>query len=364
MHWQRTEFDMNEKILVINPGSTSTKIAVFDGGEEVFSKILRHDAAELQKLGTIADQKDYRRQIVSEALHENDYQLADFAAIACRGGLVRQMPGGTYRVSDDLVRDSQIGVSGQHASNLGALIGHELEMQSGVPAFIVDPPVVNELSEVAKYSGLPQIERVCVFHALNQKAVARRYAASVGKSYEELNLLVCHMGGGVSVGAHVKGRVLDTEDAVGGEGPFSPERAGSLPVNGVVDLCFDGNAAKDEIKRMLTRKGGLLAYTGTNNMRELIRKAADGDAAVQEALDAFYYQVAKEIGAMSIAMKGQADQIILTGGIAHNATVTGAITALVDWIAPVTVYPGEDEMLALAQGVLRVLHGEEEAKKY
>ena len=355
---------MKENILVINPGSTSTKIAIFDGDKEVFSKTLRHDASELQKLGTIADQKDYRRQIVSDALRENGFQLTDFAAIACRGGLVRQMPGGTYRVNDALVRDSRIGVSGQHASNLGALIGHELEMESGVPAYIVDPPVVNELSEVARYSGHPMIERKCVFHALNQKAVARRYAASVGRAYEELNLLVCHMGGGISVGAHVHGRVLDTEDAVSGEGPFSPERAGSLPVDGVVDLCFRGDRNKDEIKQMLTRNGGLLAYTGTNNMRELLKKAEGGNREVQQALEAFYYQVAKEIAAMSIAMKGQVDQIIFTGGIAHSEVVTDAITALVDWIAPVSVYPGEDEMLALAQGVLRVLRGEEAAKEY
>lgn len=355
---------MKECILVINPGSTSTKIAVFDGEKEIFSKTLRHDAGELQKLGPIADQKDYRKQIVSEALLEHGYQLTDFAAIACRGGLVRQMPGGTYRVNEALVRDSREGVSGQHASNLGALIGYELEMESGVPAYIVDPPVVNELSEIAKYSGHPLIERVCVFHALNQKAVARRYATSIGRPYEELNLLVCHMGGGVSVGAHVRGRVLDTEDAVGGEGPFSPERAGSLPVNSVVDFCFDGDRTKEEIKRLLTRKSGLLAYVGTNDMQELLQKAADGDTAVQEALDAFYYQVAKEIGAMSMAMKGQADQILLTGGIAYSEIVTKAIASLVDWIAPVTVYPGEDEMLALAQGVLRVLQGEETAKTY
>ena len=355
---------MKENILVINPGSTSTKIAIFDGDKEVFSKTLRHDASELQKLGTIADQKDYRRQIVSDALRENGFQLTDFAAMACRGGLVRQMPGGTYRVNDALVRDSRIGVSGQHASNLGALIGHELEMESGVPAYIVDPPVVNELSEVARYSGHPMIERKCVFHALNQKAVARRYAASVGRAYEELNLLVCHMGGGISVGAHVHGRVLDTEDAVSGEGPFSPERAGSLPVDGVVDLCFRGDRNKDEIKQMLTRNGGLLAYTGTNSMQELLQKAEGGDRDVQQALEAFYYQVAKEIAAMSVAMKGQADRIIFTGGIAYSKVVTDAITALVDWIAPVIVYPGEDEMLALAQGVLRVLRGEEAAKEY
>ena len=359
---------MNERILVVNPGSTSTKIAVYEAAEgglqEVFDKILRHDAEELRALGTIADQLDYRKQIVMVALCEHDFQLRDFDATACRGGLLRQMPSGTYRVNDDLVRDSRIGVSGQHASNLGALIGSELEREGGVPAYIVDPPVVNELSRKAKYSGHPLIERTCVWHALNQKAVARRYAESIGKKYEDLNLLICHMGGGVSVGAHVKGKVLDTEDCVSGEGAFSPERAGSLPVDGVIDLCFRGDLTKEDIKKMLTRTGGLMAYTGTNSMQTLLKKAAEGDVDVQNALEAFYYQISKEIAAMSIAMKGQVDQILLTGGIAHSPIATAAIEEQVNWIAPVTVYPGEDEMLALAQGVLRVLRGEEEAKTY
>lgn len=360
------------RILVVNPGSTSTKIAVYEADtqkadcppREVFSETLRHDAEELQRLGAVADQLDFRRQVVMDALRGNGYELRDFAAIACRGGLVRQMPSGTYRVNDALVRDCRIGVSGQHASNLGALIGSELERESGVPAYIVDPPVVNELSESARYSGHPLIERTCVWHALNQKAVARRYSASAGRAYEDLNLLVCHMGGGVSVGAHVKGRVLDTEDAVGGEGPFSPERAGSLPVNGVIDLCFSGEMTKLEIKRMLTREAGLLAYTGTNNVVLLLQMADEGDADARNALEAFYYQAAKEIAAMSVAMKGEVDQIILTGGIAYSRVVTEAIAGLVDWIAPVTVYPGEDEMEALALGVLRVVGGEEEAKDY
>ena len=281
---------MNRGILVVNPGSTSTKIAVYEAGgqganswqiQEVFSKKLQHDAEELQKMGSITGQLDFRKQVVLDSLSENGYDLSEFAAIACRGGLVRQLPSGTYRINDALVNDSLTGVSGQHASNLGALIGSELERVSGVPAYIVDPPVVNELSERACYSGHPLIERTCVWHALNQKAVARRYAQSVGKEYEDLNLLVCHMGGGVSVGAHVKGKVLDTEDAVSGEGPFSPERAGSLPVDKVVDLCFRGDLSKDEIKKMFTRSSGLLAYTGTNSVQKLLRMASEGNATVQ-----------------------------------------------------------------------------------
>lgn len=367
----------HNRILVVNPGSTSTKIAVYEAASEtagqgaaaqplreVFSETLRHNAEELQSLGEIKDQLEYRKQVVMDALVEHDCKLADLSAIVCRGGLVRQIPGGTYRVNDALVRDCRVGISGQHASNLGALIGCELESESGVPAYVVDPPVVNELSDIARYSGYPSIERTCVWHALNQKAIARRYAASVGKAYEDLNLLICHMGGGVSVGAHVKGKVLDTEDTVGGEGPFSPERAGSLPVDKVVDLCFDSGMAREEIKQTFTRHGGLLGYTGTNEVQKLLKAASEGDASVQEALNAFYYQVGKEIAAMSVAMKGKVDQIIFTGGIAHSQVVTGAISELVDWIAPVTVYPGEDEMQALAEGAWRVLTGEEEAKEY
>ena len=398
---------INKKILVVNPGSTSTKIAVFEAAAsetatpetaapeaatpetatqpaadkspapetaaqpttsgpltEVFSETLRHDANKLQSLGAIKDQLDYRKQVVMEALKECGCELTELSAIACRGGLLRQIPAGTYRVSDAMVRDCRIGVSGQHASNLGAMIGSELERESGVPAFVVDPPVVNELSKLARYSGYPTIERICVFHALNQKAIARRYAASVGKAYEEMNLLVCHMGGGVSVGAHVKGRILDTEDMVSGEGPFAPERAGSLPVDKVIDMCFDSGMTREEIKRTFSRKGGLLAYTGTNEMRVLLQKAEEGDEAVQEVLDAFYYQIGKEIAAMSVAMKGEVDQIIFTGGIAHSTVVTDAITELVGWIAPVTIYPGEEEMHALAAGAWRVLTGQEEAKEY
>ena len=344
---------MSIRILVANPGSTSTKIAVYEAAEqradsglllEVFAETLRHDAEELQGMGSITDQLGFRKQVVMDSLEKNGFRLGEFAAIACRGGLVRQLPSGTYRVNDALIQDSRIGVSGQHASNLGALIGSELERESGVPAYIVDPPVVNELSGLARYSGNPLIERTCVWHALNQKAVARRYAHSVG--------------------AHVKGQVLDTEDAVSGEGPFSPERAGSLPVDKVVDLCFRGDMSKDEIKKLFTRKSGLLAYTGTNSVQKLLQMAAEGDDGVQEALNAFYYQVSKEIAAMSVAMKGKVDQIIFTGGIAHSEVVTGAIADQVDWIAPVTVYPGEDEMGALALGVLRVLDGREEAKEY
>ena len=326
---------MSIRILVANPGSTSTKIAVYEAAEqkadsglllEVFAETLRHDANELQGMGSITDQLGFRKQVVMDSLDKNGFRLGEFAAIACRGGLVRQLPSGTYRVNDALIQDSRIGVSGQHASNLGALIGSELERESGVPAYIVDPPVVNELSGLARYSGNPLIERTCVWHALNQKAVARRYAHSVGKAYEDMNLLVCHMGGGVSVGAHVKGQVLD--------------------------------------KKLFTRKSGLLAYTGTNSVQKLLQMAAEGDDGVQEALNAFYYQVSKEIAAMSVAMKGKVDQIIFTGGIAHSEVVTGAIADQVDWIAPVTVYPGEDEMGALALGVLRVLDGREEAKEY
>ena len=295
----------NKRIFVINPGSTSTKIALFEAvGEqaeqdaaqqtlhEVFSETLRHNAEELQSLGEIKDQLEYRKQVVMDALVEHDCKFADLSAIVCRGGLVRQIPGGTYRVNDALVRDCRIGISGQHASNLGALIGCELESESGVPAYVVDPPVVNELSDIARYSGYPSIERTCVWHALNQKAIARRYAASVGKAYEDLNLLICHMGGGVSVGAHVKGKVLDTEDAVSGEGPFSAERAGSLPVDKVVDMCLI-----HDLGECFT--GDIPAFIKTDSDRQT------EDSLLRQWVDSLPTEVSKDLAALYEEMDAQ-----------------------------------------------------------
>ena len=354
---------MSYRILVVNPGSTSTKIGVYEDENLLFDKTLRHSAEELEKFDSIPAQKDWRRKLVMKALEDQGFDVKTLSAVSGRGGLLAPIRGGTYAVSDRLVRDCTVGVQGQHASNLGGIIAREIGDQLGIPSFIVDPVVVDELSDVARFAGHPLFHRTSIFHALNQKAVAKRYAKEVGKKYEDLNLIVCHMGGGVSVGAHVKGSVVDTENALDGEGPFSPERSGSLPTDAVMKLCFSGDYTEEELRKMFVRRGGLVAYAGSTDMRDLL-KMAETDAKVAEVIDAFHYQIGKEIGAMAAAMHGQVDQIILTGGIAYGKETVQALKDMVEWIAPVTVYPGEDELLALAQAALRVLNGEEQAKDY
>ncbi|MBQ6401992.1 MAG: butyrate kinase [Firmicutes bacterium] len=354
---------MTYRVLTINPGSTSTKIAVFEDEREVLDQTLRHSAEELGRYESIAAQEDFRRQLVLDALAENGMTAGDLDAIGCRGGLIRPIPSGTYRVNETMVEDCRRGVQGEHASNLGALIGYGMGKEAGVPVFIVDPPSVDELSDVARISGHPLIRRTCIFHALNQKAVARQFAKEAGRSYEEMNLVVCHMGGGITVGAHVGGRVVDTQNAVGGEGPFTPGRSGGLPAIDVIRLCFDGEHTREELEEYLTSRGGLIAYTGTSSMRE-IQKRAKEEPEIRLLLDALLYQIAREIGAAAAAMKGKVDQIILTGGIANSEELMSELREQVEWIAPVTVYPGEEEMQSLAFGVLRVLRGEEEAKEY
>ena len=358
---------MSYRILTIDPGSTSTKIGVFDDEKMLFEENLHHSAEELAQFETIPQQEAFRRRLgycpQQQALEEHRIPLESLSAVCGRGGVLKPVHGGTYLTTDAMIDTLKKGPYGHHASNLGGLLAREIGSALHIPSYIVDPPVVDELAPLARYSGHPLITRRSIFHALNQKAVAKRYAKEIGKPYESLNLIVCHMGGGVSVGAHVKGEVVDTGNALEGEGPFSPERSGTLPSGALVDLCFSGKYTQQEIRRMITGNGGLLAYTGSTDMQELMRRAAT-DAKVREVIDAFHYRVAKEIGAMAAAMKGQVDQIILTGGIAHGQETVDALKGYVSWIAPVTVYPGEGELLALAEGALRVLRGEETAKIY
>ena len=354
---------MSHKILVINPGSTSTKIGVYEDEKLLFDKTLRHPAEEIAKFENIPSQKEWRKQLVMDALAENNFDAKQLTAVSGRGGLVAPLHGGTYATSDKMLADCIKGVQGQHACNLGALIAREIGDELGIPSFVVDPPAVDELCAVARYSGHPALVRRSKFHALNQKAVAKRYAKENGKKYEELNLIVCHMGGGISVGAHVQGNVIDTENALDGEGPFSPERAGSLPSGDLVNLCFGGEYTEAEIRKMLTGRGGLVAYVGSTDMRDIL-KQAETDPKAAEVIDAFHYQIGKEIGSMAAAMNGKVDQIILTGGIAYGKETVDALTQMIGWIAPITVYPGEDELLSLSQGALRVLNGEEELQVY
>ena len=308
---------MSYKILVINPGSTSTKIGVYEDEQLLFDKTLRHSAEDIAQFNTIPAQKDWRRDLVMKALREQGFDARTLSAVSGRGGLLRPIRGGTYAVNDNMVKDCTIGVQGQHASNLGGLIAREIGDELGIPSYIVDPVVIDEMADVARYAGHPLFQRVSIFHALNQKAVAKRFAKEQGKKYEELNLIVCHMGGGVSIGAHMKGNVVDTQNALDGEGPFSPERSGSLPTGQLVKQCFSGKYTEGEMHRMLSGRGGLVAYTGSNDMRYLLAQA-EHDKKIAGVVDAFHYQIGKEIGAMAAVMHGKVDQIIFTGGIAYG----------------------------------------------
>ena len=278
--------------------------------------------------------------------------------------MLKPIEGGTYEVNDAMVEDLIIGVQGPHASNLGGILSNEIAKEIGKRAFIVDPVVVDEMEEVARLSGVPELPRKSKFHALNQKAVAKRYAKEHNTSYEDVNLIVVHMGGGVSVGAHRKGRVIDVNNALDGDGPFSPERAGGVPSGELLEMCFSGKYSKEEVYKKLVGKGGFVAYANTNDARDLIKLSQEGDEKGSLIFNAFIYQIAKEIGSMAVVLDGEVNAIVLTGGIAYSDYVTNAINKKVKWIAPMVVYGGEDELLALAQGAIRVLDGVEEAKIY
>lgn len=354
---------MSVKSLIINPGSTSTKIGVFEDETLLFEETLRHSTEEISKYATIVDQKDFRKDIIVALLKEKDFDIHSLNVVVGRGGLLKPIPGGTYAVTDELLEDLKIGKQGQHASNLGGILAKEIGDEIGVPSYIVDPVVVDELIPEARLSGVPEIPRISIFHALNQKAVAKRYAKEAGKNYEDLNLIVVHMGGGVSVGAHKNGKVIDVFNALDGDGAFSPERAGGVPVGGLISMCFSGKYTEKEVYKKLVGNGGLNAYLNTNDMRDVM-KMAETDENARLVRDAFIFQVAKDIGAMSCVLKGKVDRIIVTGGIAYNTAIIDELKAAAEWIAPFTVYGGEDELLALVQGGLRVINGEEKAMEY
>lgn len=351
------------KILTINPGSTSTKIAVFENEQEVFSKTLRHSSEEIGQFPTIASQFQYRKDIILSELQQAGIDVQSFHAIVGRGGLVKPIESGIYEVNETLAHDLEHPVMGEHASNLGGLIARDLAKDiPGAKAYIADPVVVDELEPIARISGHPAIQRVSIFHALNQKVIGRTYAQETGKKYEDLNLIIAHMGGGISVGAHCQGRVIDVNNALDGDGPFSPERSGTLPTGALVEACFSGQS-KSDVKKMLKGAGGVVAYLGTNDMRFVEEKAVT-ETEYKLIQDAMCYQVAKEIGAMAAVLKGKVDAILLTGGIAYGKPLTHYITEMVQFIAPVKVYPGEDEMRALATNGLMVLRGELAARTY
>ena len=355
---------MSHLLLIVNPGSTSTKAAIFKDHEEIVSKNINHSAEELAQFSGVIDQMEFRYKKIEEFIKENHYSISDFQAAVGRGGLLKPIPSGTYQVDVAMVKDLQSESYGSHAANLGALIALNFAKQADIPAFIVDPVVVDELADVARITGRPEIARRSLFHALNQKAVAKRYAMQNGKDYADLNLVVAHMGGGVSIGCHEKGRVVEVNNTLDGEGPMSPERTGTVQAKSFAELIFKEKWDMKQISKALAGQGGIFAHLGTTDVREVEKMIANGDEKAKLVLDGMLYQVARYIGAGAVVVKGKVDQIILTGGIVHSAYVVQKLKEHTEFIAPITVFPGEDELKALAEGALRVLTGVEKAKIY
>jgi len=352
-------------ILAINPGSTSTKLGIYEEDNLLFDVTLRHTSDEISTFKKITDQYSFRKELILKELKERGLDFSRIVAVVGRGGLVKPIESGIYEVNEGMKKDLMAGLMGEHASNLGGLIAADIAGElPGARAFIVDPVVVDELEPVARLAGHPEFKRMSIFHALNQKAVARTYAKSVGKKYEEMNLIVAHMGGGISVGAHRQGKVIDVNNALDGDGPFSPERSGGLPGAQIVEKCFSGKYSREEIRAMIAGKGGMVAYLGTNNFMEICSRAESGDKDAKLVRDAASYQISKEIGAMAASLKGKVDAIILTGGMAYQESNTTLIRDYVGFIAPVIIYPGEDELKALSYNGLLALRGEIEIKEY
>ena len=350
------------KVLVINPGATSTKIAVFDEDKQVFKKGIDHSAQELDQFDRVIDQADYRQKAILDAVAESGYQLSDFDAVCGRGGLYRAIPSGTYAVSDAVMRDVEQAPYGEHPANLGAYLAKKLGDMVGIPAFFVDPVCVDEMTEVAHVSGFREFRRQSLFHALNQKATARKAAEQMGKRYEDVKLIVCHLGGGVSVAAHDHGRVVDVFN-VKDEGAMGLDRGGSLPVNALINYCYSGKS-KEEVKRIFGRQSGMFSYVGTTDFREICAKVVEGDPKFVQAYEALVYQLAKDIGAMAAVLHFDVDAIVYTAGMAYEEFFCNDISKYVAKLAPIIRLPGEEEMRSLAEGALRVLHGEQEAGVY
>jgi butyrate kinase len=358
------------RVLAINPGSTSTKVAVYEGETPIWVEDVPHPASELAHYARIADQHAMRLRAVMAVLDAWGIQIEGLDAVVGRGGILRPIPSGTYRVNEAMLQELRHPVEREHASNLGAILAYEIAGQAGIPAYVVDPVSVDELEPLARVSGWPEIERRSISHALNLKAVGRRAARDLGRSYEELNLIGAHLGGGITVSAHRRGRMIDVNQALDGTGPFSPERAGGLPVGDVVRMCYSVPPYQDvhldygEMMHKVAGRGGLVAHLGTNDAGEVEQRIAAGDEHARLIFEAMAYQIAKEIGAMATALAGEVDAILLTGGLAHSKLLIGWVVERTAWIASILVYPGQDELLALAQGALRVLQGGEQAREY
>ena len=350
-------------ILVINPGSTSTKIAVYEDEKPMLLRSIDHTAESLKQFDEVTDQFEFRKQLVISELKRMNVPF-DFAAIIGRGGLAKPLAGGVYRINEKMVVDTKNAIH-KHACDLGCIIAYELAKDiPNCQSFIADPGVVDELNDYARISGSPLINRICIWHALNQRAIARRFANEIGKEYEDLNLIVCHLGGGISVAAHEHGRAVDANNALGGEGPFSPERAGSLPATDLIRLCFSGKYTESQLLKRITGEAGLTAHLGTNNMKEIEQRILSGDEHAKLIVDAMIYHTAKAIAAEGAVLCGNIDAILITGGLARSQYVVKELRKRIDFLAPTHCYPGEDEMEALAINALSVLRGQREAKEY
>ena len=354
---------MSFKVLAINPGSTSTKVALYEDERPLFELTLRHSAEEIAKFANVAEQLPWRREIVLKALEEQHFDIRELSAVIGRGGLVKPIPAGAYEVNEAL-REDLIHAQMEHASNLGGLIADEIARMAGVKAYIADPVVVDEMDDVARITGMPMCTRSPISHALNQKATARLHCERAGLAYEKTNLIVAHMGGGISVAAHRQGRIVDVNNALDGDGPFAPDRAGSIPSSELIKACFSGKYTEAELLRFVSSKGGLVAHLGTNSVMQAMERIAQGDERARKVMDAMCYNIAKQICAMAAPMAGRVDAIVLTGGIAFNEPIVKYISTHCAFLAPVSVYPGENELESLAINALVVLRGTVEPKVY
>lgn len=351
------------RILVINPGSTTTKVGLFENETLIKEKKIAHTAEEIARYSSIIDQVDFRSRLIDEFLHENNLKAEDLSAAVGRGGLLKPLKSGTYQVNEAMIEDLKSCKYGEHASNMGAMLAYSFHKAAGIPAFIVDPVVVDEMNDLARYSGINAINRTSVWHALNVFSVVRQTCRNLNLELEKENFVVAHIGGGVSVSAIEKGRCVDVSNGLE-EGPFTPERSGSLPTLSLVKLCFSGKYTEAEIKKLLVGRGGLVDYLGTSNMVEVAEKVQQGDKKFDEVFSAMGYQIAKTIGSYVTVLKGKVTRIILTGGGAHNQVLLSKITDYIQAFAPVHIVPGEDELAALAQGGLRILRHEADAQEY
>jgi butyrate kinase len=352
------------KLFTINPGSTSTKIALFENDRELFSANVSHDAARLKEFREISDQFPYRKETILSELAKDNISLQGVDAFVGRGGGLVGLEGGTYTISETLLHHARIGFTVKHPATLGAQFAHDFATTYGGKSFVVNPPDVDEFDLIARVSGLADVPRESRGHPLNQKEVAIRYAADVGKRYEDLNLVISHMGGGVSVTAHRKGRMVDSVDVINGDGPMAPTRAGAIPATAIIRMCYSGKFTEREMYDRITKNGGIVDHLGTSDVREILERINKGDTHAKLIYDAMIYQICKNIGAYATVLKGEVDAILLTGGIANDAYLVEKITDMVKYIAPVKVYAGEFEMEALAAGALRVLVGQEQSKTY